>query len=85
MAHQTIDIIILAMVFIVVVFFWVTLGHMVYLAYCRNSCGQNRSGCNLDTTEAMFYVTKEASETSESHQEGHTAFIVSLRNDQYSV
>ena len=85
MVLQTIDIIIAVCFCIGVVTFWLALCNMVYFAYCRNSCEKNRSEYYVDKTQVIFYVTKEASETSESHQEGLTDSIVSLLNDQYGV
>ena len=86
MVHQTIEIIIAAIVFIGIGSLWFAMGHMVYLAYCRNICGQNSSECHLDDKiPAVFFVKTEASESLESHQEDEISVCVSLINDQYSV
>ena len=69
MVDQTVDVVIAVFFCVGVVSFWLALSHMVYLAYCRNTCWQNRSGNHLDKTQAIFYVTKEASETSVFQQE----------------
>ena len=84
MVDQTMNNIIASLFCLVVVFLLYVL-HMVYLAYCRNSCGQKRSCYHLDKTQTIIYVRKEASETSESQREGQTAISVSLLSDQYSV
>ena len=78
MVDHTIEKITGAIFFIGVFCFWLAVVYMFYLAYCRKNCGKNSSERHLDKTEAMFYVTKKASETSESHQEDETSFIVSL-------
>ena len=85
MVDQIIGIILGGIFFTATVSLWLALGHMLYLDYCGNSYGQNSSGRHLDKTQAVFHVTKEASETTESHPEGQDSLIVPLLNDQYSV
>ena len=85
MVHETIEAIIALIVFVGMISLWLALGHMVFLAYCPNICGLNRSECHEDKSPAIFYITNGASETSESSKEGHSSSIVSLLNNQYSV
>jgi hypothetical protein len=85
MGGQTIDIICMVIFFLATVGMWLYLGHMLFPAFCGNCCGQTSSRHCLDNTQAVFYVTKEASETTESHPEGQDSLIVPLLNDQYSV
>ena len=84
MVDHTIEKIMGAIFFIGVFCFWLAVVYMFYLAYCRKNCGKNSSERHLDKTEAMFYVTKLPSKTSESHQEDQFD-TVSLLYDQYFV
>ena len=85
MVDQVIEIIIPIVCFTSMGCFWLALCHMMYLAYFRKICGKKNSEHPLDKTEAMFYVTELASDTSESHQEDHPSIVLSLLYDQYDV
>ena len=85
MVDQTKEIIIATFFYMGMICFWLALGYKAYLAYCRNNFGKKSSECHLEKAQAIFYGTKDASETSESHQQGKTSTIACLLNEQYSV
>ena len=76
------EFLIMAIFFITMVGLLVALGRMLYRDFCRKRLRQNNSGPYLDQSQAIFYVTKEATVTTESHQDGETSYIVYLLNDQ---
>ena len=59
---------------------------ILYQDHCRNCCNQNSSERRLDETQVIFYLRKEASETTECHQEDQISCnSVTILKDQCSV
>jgi hypothetical protein len=82
MADQTREIIIVVILLITTVGLLLAFGHLVYLDFYGNRCGQNSSGPHIDKTQDK---TIDIDQTTECDQEDQTFINVTLLNDQYSV